>query len=64
MLDGYYRPTCKSKNAEITNPKTKPRPMKCYKNYLINRRGLAKCAFGKTPNGVIGEKRNLSFRLI
>ena len=50
----------KSKNVEITNPKTWPRPMKFYKNYLINCRGLAKFPFrfhGKTPNGVIGEKK-------
>ena len=34
--------------------------MKCYMNYLINYRGLAKYPFrlhGKTPNGVIGEKK-------
>ena len=34
--------------------------MKCYRNYLINCRGLAKYPFrfhGKTPNGVIGEKK-------
>ena len=34
--------------------------MKCYRNYLINCRGLAKYPFrfhGKTPNGVNGEKK-------
>ena len=29
-----------TKNVEITNPKTYPRPMKCYRNYLINCRDL------------------------
>ena len=36
----------KSKNVEITiNLKTQPWPMKCYRNYLINCRGLAKYPF-------------------
>ena len=34
---GQIGPT---KNVEITNPKTYPRPMKCYRNYLINFRDL------------------------
>ena len=36
----YYQRRTDTKNVEITNPKTWPRPMKCYRNYLINCRDL------------------------
>ena len=58
----------KSKNVEITiNLKTQPWPMKCYRNYLINCRGLAKYPFrfhGKHQMESLVKKRNLSFWVI
>ena len=44
-VSAYYQSSSEAvvldtKNVEITNPKTYPRPMKCYRNYLINCRDL------------------------
>ena len=40
-MSAYYQSSSEpvvldTKNVEITDPKTQPRPMKCYRNYLIN----------------------------
>ena len=38
-----------AKNVGITNPKTQPRPMNCYRNYLINCRDNEHHKLQNTP---------------
>ena len=39
-MSAYYQRRTDTKNVEITDPKTWPGPMKCYRNYLTNWRDL------------------------
>ena len=66
-MSAYCQRRTDTKNMEITNPKTKPRPMKCYRNYLIECRDLLNVhldSTGKHQMESLVKKRNLSFLVI